>query len=422
MLTDTTRPRVSRETRRLLAAAGLALLALWILARVRFPERPPSANPVSPVLTQISGPTTFADLAEEVEEVRRRIAPGLAEVLWHAPGDAGDARAFPAWPWRDGLAVVMLPSASPSGGDPGIVAIDRPTGLALVRISPPAPAARTIWSPAGLEVPRYLFSAAPATVRPAVVPAYVSSLEPHRSQAWPTEIWKVPMASGLTSGALVFTAGGEWLGIAADENGQTVIVPAAAVLDLAIRLSEQQNPPGEGLGIEVQHLSAPLASAVGAVTGVIVSWVDMSGAAAATIAAGDVIEEVNGEAVPSVFAWQVHTTRLAAGASATLKVRRGGETNDVTLTVPQPAANRPGILGLTLSREGNLGSRVTQVTAKTAADHAGLKIGDIITMAGQQATPTPAQVRRAFDAVPDGGTVLLAITRGTTHRLVALAR
>src|SRR6185503_3611993 len=74
MLTDTIRPRVSRETRRLLAAVGLALLALWILARLRFPERPASPNPVVPVLTQISPPTTFAGLAQETARVEQRIA------------------------------------------------------------------------------------------------------------------------------------------------------------------------------------------------------------------------------------------------------------------------------------------------------------------------------------------------------------
>src|SRR5688572_4883576 len=135
---DTTRPRVSRETRRLLAAAGLALLALWILARLRFPERPPSPNPVSPVLTQISAPTTFADLAEEVEAVRGRVLPGISAVIWQAPGATGDARVLPAWPWRDGLAIAMLPSALAPGTRDDIAALDRPTGLALIRLSAPA--------------------------------------------------------------------------------------------------------------------------------------------------------------------------------------------------------------------------------------------------------------------------------------------
>ena len=104
VLSDAARPRVSRETRRLLAAAGLALLALWILARLRFPERPASANPVATVLTQISPPTTFSDLAAEVDRVRRRVAPVLAEVTWPVPQAPGGARTFPAWPFRDKLA------------------------------------------------------------------------------------------------------------------------------------------------------------------------------------------------------------------------------------------------------------------------------------------------------------------------------
>src|SRR5688572_29516252 len=108
MLANPARPRVSRETRRLLAAAGLALLALWLLARLRFPERPPSPNPVAPVLSQISAPTTFADLAEEVEDIRQRITPRLSEVVWGTPGGTDEGQTFPAWPWRDGLAIALL--------------------------------------------------------------------------------------------------------------------------------------------------------------------------------------------------------------------------------------------------------------------------------------------------------------------------
>ena len=113
VLSDAARPRVSRETRRLLAAAGLALLALWILARLRFPERPASANPVATVLTQISTPTTFSDLAAEVDGVRRRVAPVLAEITWPVPQTSTGARAFPAWPFRDQLAIALLPAQPP---------------------------------------------------------------------------------------------------------------------------------------------------------------------------------------------------------------------------------------------------------------------------------------------------------------------
>ena len=49
--------RLSRETRHLLIAAFAALLALWILARLRFPERTSIANPIPPLLTPAVGAT-----------------------------------------------------------------------------------------------------------------------------------------------------------------------------------------------------------------------------------------------------------------------------------------------------------------------------------------------------------------------------
>ena len=425
MLHDATRPRVSRETRRLLAAAGLALLALWVLARLRFPERPPSPDPVSSVLTQISPPPTFADLAGEVDGVRLRIASVLSEVTWRAPDGSGGARAFPAWPWRDDLAIAMLPSEAATGARDGMVALDVPTGLALVRLASPPAGAGQAWTPDRLDRPRYLFAAAPGSSHPSVIPAYVSSLEPQRSPAWSTEIWRVPAASGLTPGGFIFTAAGEWLGVAADENGQRIIVPAAALLDRARRLSEsseRRNAPAGDLGIQVQSLSPSLAAATGAATGVIVTFVDPAGPAAKALIVGDVIEQLNGEALPTAFAWHVRSTRLAASTSAALRVHRRGQAVDVSVAVPGAAAALPGVLGLTLARVPGAGSRVLQVLPGTAADRAGLKAGDLVTLAGEQAAPAPAQVRRSFGAIPDGGVVLFAITRERSHWLATLTR
>jgi S1-C subfamily serine protease len=59
---------------------------------------------------------------------------------------------------------------------------------------------------------------------------------------------------------------------------------------------------------------------------------------------------------------------------------------------------------------------------QTAADRAGLRAGDIVTRAGDHVDPAPAQVRRAFDDAPEGGAVLLAVTRGDMHRLLVLRR
>ena len=422
MLTEITRPRVSRETRRLLAAAGLALLALWILARLRFPERPPSPNPVAPVLTQISPPSTFAGLAQETARVEQRIAPLFAAVTWRLPGEE-NARAYPAWPWRDDLAIAMLPSASAVPARDDIRTVDPPTGLALVRVAPPDGPPGTIWTPDRLDIPRYFFAVTPAATRPAVTPVYLSSLEPQRSPAWSSEIWRVPAVSGLTPGALVFTASGEWLGIAASENGELLIVPAATIFDLATQLSQRRNAPGE-LGFQIQHLDATLAAETGvaAGSGVIVTWVDSRGPAADALAIGDVIETINGARTPTAFAWQVHSSRLGAGEKAALKVRRAGELHDITLTVAPARPVRSSALGLTLVRAPGLGSRITQVAPHSAGDRAGLQVGDIVTIAGDDVAPPPALVYRLFENAADGGAVVLAIRRGEIRRLVVLTR
>jgi hypothetical protein len=425
MQNEITRPRVSRETRRLLAAAGLALLTLWILARLRFPDHPPSPNPVAPVLTQISPPTSFARLAQETARVAQRVAPLLPVVAWQAPGDERP-RAYPAWPWRDDLAIAMLPSASAVvDGREDIRAVDPPTGLALIQgINRSERPAAALWTPDQLDTPRYLFAATPAVSRPAVAPVYVSSLEPRHSPSWSSEVWRVQSVGGFTPGAIVFTAAGEWLGIAAAENGETLIVPAMALFDLATRLNQPRTPPG-ALGFQVQQMDATLAAEIGVApeSGVIVAWVDPRSPAARVLATGDVIEGINGAGTPTAFAWHVHASRLGAGERAALKVRRAGELHDITLVVPQATPVRSSTaLGLTLFRAPGLGSRIGRVAPNTAGDRAGLRGGDIVTMAGDDAEPSPEEVRRAFEETSEGGAVVFGIRRGDAHRLFVVTR
>src|SRR5688500_5539673 len=74
------RPRVSRETRLLLTTALVAVMTLWGLARVRFPDRPPPPNPVAPILTQLAARPALDDLAGEVAALRPRVEPLLVTV------------------------------------------------------------------------------------------------------------------------------------------------------------------------------------------------------------------------------------------------------------------------------------------------------------------------------------------------------
>ena len=68
------RPRVSRETRLLLTTALLSVVALWILARIRFPDQP-AGTPVQPLLTQLASRPALDSLASEIAQLRPRLEP-----------------------------------------------------------------------------------------------------------------------------------------------------------------------------------------------------------------------------------------------------------------------------------------------------------------------------------------------------------
>ena len=163
-----------------------------------------------------------------------------------------------------------------------------------------------------------------------------------------------------------------------------------------------------------------LASATGATGGVIVSWVDPEGPSAGALQVGDVIEEANGERLTSQH-WAVRAARLVPGEMITVRARRGGEVREVVLVATfRPPQPNVASLGLTMRALPGIGSEVTRVEPATAAHRAGVEAGDVITLAGELAAPTPAQVRSAFSADPEGQGVLLALTRGTSHRVVVV--
>jgi hypothetical protein len=417
-ITSAARPRVSRETRRLLTAAALALVTLWVLVRIRFPDRAPTANPVAPVLNQIAPPPGFPDLAAEVDRVGRRIRP-LASSVETSDHFAGDGFRVPAWPLANGSAAAVLPASHVVTAQDAVVAHDTLTGLWLVTATDMTAAdERAIWTAERLNRPRYVFALAPASRSPAVSPAYLSSLEPETSEAWSGEIWGVPGATGLRVGSLLFTSAGEWMGVVADDGGRLVVVPADTVLRRSDQLRRQPHPAGD-LGLSVQNLSPAISAATGASTGVIVTWVDSGGPSAGAILVGDVIEAVDADAVPTASHWDARVARLATATEARLQVRRRGAVTEVAVT-PRPV--RPGDeLGLTLARSG-IGSRVVRVAGGSAAARAGLRPGDVLSAVGASRALAPVDLRRQFTSLPENGTLLLAVARGDDHHIAVLAR
>ena len=417
------RPRVSRETRRLLTTGAAALAVLWLLARIRFEDRAVTPNPVPAVLSQLGSRPTFDQLAADLAQLQTSLEPLLVVVASSA--SAHENRSVLAVRWRDDLAIGIWPPAAPPPSDGSLRALDPASGVAVFHVQPDgAVAPLTPWVPRRPQQPRFFTAAEPTWERPTFRPVFVGSLVPVETALWPESIWRVPGRVDLKPGSFVFTSGAELAGLAVSVDGDVLIVPAAMLLDTALRLLERA--PGEPgtLGIETQALTAPLAAVTGANAGVIVAWVDRDGPAGAVLRVGDVIEAANGQTVVTAQQWDVWSARLRAGEPVTLRVRRGSAVNDATMTAAGILANRsPGpSLGMTLRARRGAGAEIVAVDPGSAAERAGLVVGDVITLFGETSAPTPAQVTRTFAALPSGGRAIVAFTRADAHQVTVVQR
>src|SRR5262245_50811752 len=163
------RPRVSRETRLLLATVCVATLALWVLARVRSLESGSGvpASPAPALLAPLVG-ESHDQLNADIARLEARIAPWLATLTVEpavsgrsvptvAQGHANDgAMATPGVPKvfqrptlgsvpsvrvRGDLALAIAPAGSTVQPDAGIEVVgnDPSTGLTVIRYMTSAP-------------------------------------------------------------------------------------------------------------------------------------------------------------------------------------------------------------------------------------------------------------------------------------------
>jgi hypothetical protein len=423
------RPRLSRETRRLLLTAFVAVLILWTLARVRFPDRPALVSPVPPILDQLTGPPTFAELAARVAELRVQLSDAIVPIALVADRPIIDAGGFPeraaALRVRDDLVVaVVTPALRRAGLSPsGIVGEDRGSGLTLIGIPTSGrPALPILWSPRNLDQPRYVLA---TTISPrgiSLQPAFVGSLAAIDVPYWPGPVWALPMDVTLSAGALTFTEQGELIGVVASHERGLAIVPARLLLAAAEQTLEAPQKPAADLGIDVGELTPRLAVAAGAQTGVIVTWVDPSGITASLLRPGDVIQALNETAIATPEQWRVGAARTGVGDVLTVTFTRRGAQARTQIVAAPTTKTTTGVLGLTMLRIAGVGAEVIRVTRGSAADDAGLATGDVITTIDTFAAPTPAQVQSAFASIAHGELLMVAVDRGTTHRIMALQR
>jgi len=423
------RPRLPRETRRLLLTAFVAVLTLWVLARVRFPERPAAPNPVPPILDQLTGPPTFAELAARVGELRARLSDSLVTLVLvrddTRASDGGPMQRSVGLRIRDDLAVTVLAPATQRAGaaPPGVVAEDRASGLMLVETAMKTrPQLPIFWSPRDLQQPRYLLASSASPEDISLQPTFIGSLAAIETPQWAGPVWALPMDAAVSPGALLFTEQGELVGVVVQSDAGSAIVPARVLLAAAERLLETPPKAAADLGVEVETLTPRLAAATGAQAGVAVAWVDPAGIAAPLLRIGDVIEAVNDVAIRNAEQWRVRATRAGAGDTLNLRVTRRGAPRVVQLLVRAPSAENSAFLGLGMRPVARVGTEVTRVVHGSASEAAGIVAGDLITAIGNVSAPTPAQVAAAFERTEGGKLVIVAVQRNGTHRVMALQR
>jgi S1-C subfamily serine protease len=277
------------------------------------------------------------------------------------------------------------------------------------------------WTPRQPQQSRYFVASDVSPEGVSLRPVFVGSLYPVESPLWSERVWAVPGRTDLAPGSFLFTSNAELAGLVIAHRDGLGVVPGGAVLAEAERLlATPPGPPG-AIGIEVQDLTPLVASVTGVATGVVVTWVDADGAARDQLIVGDVIEEADGRVLPNLQHWDVRVARLSAGETLRLRLRRHGEQREIALIATPPAAPPASrSLGLTLRARPKIGAEVVRIDGGSAADRAGLALGDVITLVADVSAPTPAQVVRSYASLGQGERVMVAVTRGDAHFVTAL--
>jgi len=408
-------PSVARETRILLIILVASAATLWILARLRFPEPPVTANPVPPVLAQLASPPTLSAIASAVGETAPLVTAALAVVPLEAPDGSPEPQM--ALRVADHRAVFLERSVRGDGPT------DPATGLTIAHVDGNAPPSRPRWTPDATAAPTVLFTADPVSATPAIAPVLITAMAPTVSATWNGTIWRLPDSVGVTPGHFLFTPAGGLAGLVVADERDTALVPADVLLAAVDRLLATGVAAFGRVAVNVAPLTSRTASALDTTSGLVVTWVDPDGAAAGVLFPNDVIQRIAGMPVTTVDEWRAWTARSAVGSTLRFSVWRAGGALDIDVTLNDAAQrSAPPTLGLTLRRLAGRGLEIVRVDDDSAADIANLQPGDVITHLGAVPATTTNNLQRMFAALEPGRWLAVAVTRGHEHIVVAIAK
>ncbi len=254
---------------------------------------------------------------------------------------------------------------------------------------------------------------------------------------------------GNSGGALI-NARGELIGIntailsrSGGNQGVGFAVPANLARHVMDQLSKGGKVVRGYIGTTIQDVTPEIAKAFGLPNsrGALIGDVTVGGPASnAGIVKGDVITEVNGQAVADNRELRLKISQLAPGTPVKLKVFRDGAIREVTVTLGElpnedktPEAEQPedspleGISVETLTPQmarqfqlptNVIGVVVTKVDADSAAGNAGLQRGDVIQRVNRKPVNTAAEFREAMKQAGQNSAVLLVNRGGRTSFVV----
>jgi serine protease Do len=260
------------------------------------------------------------------------------------------------------------------------------------------------------------------------------------------------------SGGPLFNLDGEVIGVNTailSPNGGSIGIGFAMSSRVAANVIDQLERFGETrrgwLGVRIQDVSEDVAEAIGLddVRGALVTDVPEGPSAEAGMKSGDVILSFDGMDVNDTRELVQRVANTEIGKAVEVVVFRDGKTETLSITlgrreeaesaIPASApATEPvqsEILGMTVStlsdevREqlalpaDSEGLVVSDVNVESEAYEKGLRAGDIIAEAGQQAIATPEDLEARITAAEEAGrkSLLLLVRRNGEPRFVALS-